>query len=155
MFETGIGEDREHSSSFCYISVPLYALKELWLSERSRNWISKDAIIQSCHYTLGGYKETIRVEVWYGYEVDGEHYAGRLIRDRVFGSVQEVVRQYPEGGSATVRVNPVSPAQSYLHSGLGYFEPFFVGLVSLGTIGILLFIIIALVIAPVFDHFAH
>jgi len=151
MFETGIGEDHEHSGSFCYISIPLYALREFWLSVRSKNWVSKEAVIQSCRRTLGGYKETIRVEVWYGYEVNGMHYAGRLIRDRGFGGVEKVVSRYPEGRNVMVRVNALNPCQSYLPSGLGYMEPFLVGLVSLATIGILLLI----VIAPILDHFSR
>ena len=38
MFDAEIGEDREHSGSFLYLSIPRYALRELWLSTRARNW---------------------------------------------------------------------------------------------------------------------
>ena len=151
MFETDIGEDREHSGSFCYVSVPLYAGRELWLSLRSRTWVPVECTIQSCYRTLGGYKETIRVDVWYGYEIGGNHYAGRMIRDRVLGGVQKVVDDYAQGKNAIARVNPDTPSQSYLPSGIGYLEPLFVGIVSLGTIAILSFILVSLILVG-FGH---
>jgi hypothetical protein len=149
MFETGVGEDRTHSGSLNYISVPLYALRELALSLRSRNWTSTNAVIQSCRHTLGGYQQTFRVEVWYSYEFDGKYFAGRVIRDRVLGGVEKVASQYVEGKSIPVLVNPLNPAQSYLRSGLGYAEPFFVGILSLISIGVLLLIVGTFIIMPI------
>jgi hypothetical protein len=138
MFDSDIGEDHEHSGSFAYISVPLYALRELWLSIRSRNWVPAHATIESCKRTRGGYQETIRVDVWYSYKVNGDYCTGRLIRDRGLGGVQKVVSRYPPGTDVIVRVNPADASQSYLPSGIGYLEPFLVGLVSLCAIGVLL-----------------
>jgi hypothetical protein len=153
MFDTDIGEDRQHSSSFAYISIPLYALRELWLSLRSREWVPVEATIQSCSRTVGGYRETIRVEVWYGYKVNGEHYAGHLIRDRGVGGVQRVVDSYPSGKTVLVRVNPENANESFLPSGIGYVEPFFVGIISLMTISILLLMVAGLIVAPIIDRF--
>lgn len=151
MFETGIGDDREHSGSFAYISVPFYALRELWISIRSRSWLPVKATIQSCNRTVGGYKETIRVEIWYRYKVNESHYSGHLIRDRVLGGVQKVVCQYPPDKDVLVKVNPADARESYLPSGIGYMEPFLVGIVSLCVIAILLFILSAF-FAPLINH---
>jgi hypothetical protein len=107
MFETGIGEDRAHSGSFDYISVPLYALRELALSLRSRNWTSTNATIQSCSRTLGGYQQRFRVEVWYSYEFDGKYFAGHLIRDRALGGVEKVAGQYVEGKREPCESSPI------------------------------------------------
>ena len=145
MFETDIGEDREHSASFLYFSVPWYALREVWLSIRARNWHRLNATIQDCHRTLGGTRETIRVEVWYGYQIEGKHYAGHLIRDRALGGVQKVIDQYSLGKAVMTLVNPKNPSESYLPSDLGYIEPFLVGILGLAMLVFLLTISAALI----------
>jgi hypothetical protein len=138
LFETGIGDNREHSGSFLYFSVPWFALREMRLSLRARSWSQVSATIQDCHRTLGGARETIRVEIWYGYQVEGRHYVGHLIRDRVLGGVQRVVDRYPVGKSVMALVNPQNPNESYLPSGLGYVEPFLVGTTAVAIVAILL-----------------
>jgi Protein of unknown function (DUF3592) len=138
LFETDIGDDREHSGSFLYLSVPWYALREIRLAIPARNWRQVSATIQDCHRTRGGTKETIRVEIWYGYQVEGRHYAGRLIRDKVLGGVQKVIDRYPLGENVMALVNPERPDESYLPSGLGYLEPLLVAIVSLAMLAILL-----------------
>jgi hypothetical protein len=145
LFDTDIGEDREHSASFLYTSVPWYALKEMLLSVRARNWNRANATIQSSHRTIGGTRETVRVEIWYGYEIDGRHYAGRLIRERVLWGVQKVIDRYPEGRNVVALVNPLRPNESYLPSGLGYIEPILVGITCLGPLAILLGILAAMI----------
>lgn len=157
MFDTDVGLDNDHSSSFAYISIPRYALRELWLAARSRSWVPVEAIVQSCHRTLGGYRETIRVEVWYGYKMNEAHYAGRLIRDTGFylGKVRKIVDHCPPGKTVFVRVNPGRPDQSYLPSGMGYLEPFVMGIVSLGTIVILSAMVFVFLLGPIINHFLH
>ena len=85
--------------------------------------------------------------------MDGRTFMGHLTRDSVFGGTDIVVGKYGEGDRVMVRVNPENPEQSYLASEMGYMEPFFVGIVSLGTILILSLIAFAFVIGPIIDHF--
>lgn len=151
MFETDIGEDREHSASFLYLSVPRFALRELWLSIRARHWMDVEATIQSSTRTKGGTRETIRVDVWYGYKYDERHYAGHLIRDRVLGGVKKVLDRYPEGTRVMVAVNPQEPDKSYLPSGLGYIEPILVAVTGIGFLFLFLWIFAALIITS-FQH---
>ncbi len=148
MFETDIGEDREHSGSFLYLSIPRFALREALLSIRARNWTRVNAVIQSSHRTLGGYKETIRVEVWYGYQLDGKHYAGHLVRDTClyYWAVRKVMDTCSEGTNIPVLVNPLRPSESYLASGLGYVEPLMMGILGVGSLAILLGIPAALIL---------
>ena len=147
MFDTDIGDDCEHSSSFLYLSVPLYALREVLFAIRARGWTGVNATIQESHRTLGGYRETIRVEIWYGYQIDGRHYAGRLIRDRVLWGVKEVADRYSRGKNVTAWVNPVDPNESYLPSGIGYFEPVLIAIVDIGILVALLGIPAALFVS--------
>jgi len=122
VFETDIGEDHDHSSSFAYISIPQYALRELWLSRRSKNWVPAEATIESSHRTVGGYKETIRVEVWYGFTVNDRHYAGHLIRDTCFyySSLQRVMDRYSSGeeGACAIQSGESSGILSSIRHGL-------------------------------------
>jgi len=85
------------------------------------------------------------VEVWYAYQIDGRHYAGHIIRDKVLWGVQKVIDRYPEGKHVLALVNPIRPSESYLASGLGYIEPILVGIVPLGFLAILLSMVAALV----------
>jgi|SRR6185437_2280613 len=151
MFETDIGEDNEHSSSFLYLSVPRFALRELWLSMRARHWMDVEATIQSSTRTKGGTRETIRADVWYGYKYEERHYAGHLIRDRVLGGVKKVLDRYPEGTKVTVAVNPREPDKSYLPSGLGYIEPILVAITGLGFLALFSWILASLIIMS-FQH---
>src|SRR5487761_291427 len=146
MFETDIGEDHEHSASFLYLSVPRYALRELWLSLRARHWTDVEATIQSSTRTKGGTRETIRVDVWYGYKYEERHYAGHLIRDRVLGGVRKVLDRCPEGKKVVASVNPHEPDKSYLPSGLGYIEPILVAVTGIGFLFLFLWIFAALII---------
>jgi hypothetical protein len=137
MFDTDVGEDREHSASFLYFTVLGYAVREAWLATRARDWTGVEATVQSRYRSKGGTRETMRVEVWYGYQFHGSHYAGRLIRDRALGPVQKVFDLYPEGKKVLVRVNPEKPQESYLSSGLGYIEPTLVGFLWLALLYLL------------------
>ena len=137
MFDTGIGDEREHSSSFLYLSVPLYALREILFAIRARDWTRVNATIQESRRTLGGCRETIRVEIWYGYRIDGRHYAGRLIRDRVLWGVKKVIDRYSLGTNVAAWVNPADPNESYLPSGIGYFEPLLIAIVDIGVLVVL------------------
>ena len=146
MFESDIGEDREHSGSFVFYFCTRFTPYGSCGSQHDPEIrVPVKATIQSCNHTVGGYQETIRVEIWYSYRLNESDYAGRLIRDRVLAGVRKVVNQYPPDKDVFVRVNPADASESYLPSGIGYVEPFFVGVVSLGTIAILMFILSAFV----------
>jgi uncharacterized protein DUF3592 len=147
LFETDIGEEREHTGSFMYLSIPYFALREYWLSRRSKQWLSVSATVESAHRSRGGYRETIRGELWYSYSLYGEEHSGRVVRDSAFsaGKIDVLTEEYEPGQNIIVRVNPRDPSQSYYPSGLGFVEPLIVGVISLGATVVFLIVILTVV----------
>src|SRR6185312_13692246 len=89
--ERDIGEEREHTGGFMYLSIPYFAVREYWLSWRSKRWLSLRATVESTHRSRGGYKETIRGELWYSYTLNGEQHSGRVVRDCGFHPEQSML----------------------------------------------------------------
>jgi uncharacterized protein DUF3592 len=150
MFETDLEGGREHTGSFMYLSVPYYWLREFIQSRRAACWSSAIATVESTSRSAGGYKETIRAELWYSYEFEGQHFSGRIVRDCGFngGAVNRLVA-HAVGERITIRVNPEKPTQSYFPSGFGWIEPLIIGFVS--VVGTCLVLLIFLV--PIIDYF--
>jgi hypothetical protein len=92
------------------------------------------------------YEETIRVELWYSYSLNGEAYSGRVVRDCGFstGKINSLI-EHERGETIYVRVNPRDPSQSYFPSGLGFVEPL---IVAFG-IGGLVSIVIATIVSAI------
>ena len=148
MFETDIGEQQEHTGSFMYLSIPLLAAREFLLSLRSRRWLSVPAIVESTHRSRGGYRETIRGELWYSYSLNGEQHSGRIVRDCGFSfrKINALVG-HDRGQTIHVRVNQLDPSQSYYPSGLGYIEPVIIGAICGGGTLLLVSMMISTVLS--------
>ena len=143
MFETDIDEGRDHTGSFLYLSIPLYWYRELLLSHRAKHWQLMEARIESASRSVGGYQETIRLEVRYSYTFNGDWYSGYLVRDTCFPfGVKAALARYREANRVQIWVNPDNPNESYLPSGLPWIEPFLTSFVSFGCVALFLFIII-------------
>ena len=151
LFETDVGDTGEHTGSFLYLSIPYYWVRELWLASRARHWQLMEATVESARRSLGGYKETIRLEIWYSYHFNEQQYSGRLVRDLGFTwGVSAALQRYPRGARVPVYVNPRVPDESYLPSGLGSVQPLLIGIVSLGSLALLLLIVIGGVLSLIF-----
>ena len=81
MFDTDIDQNREHTGSFMYLSIPCFWIREVWLAAHAKHWQLLEATIESAYRSIGGYEETIRLDIWYSYSFDGQFYSGRLVRD--------------------------------------------------------------------------
>jgi uncharacterized protein DUF3592 len=149
MFETDIGDTQEHTGSFLYFSIPWYWWRELVLKHRAKDWQLVEGTIESAVRSLGGYRETVRVEIWYSYTFDGHWYSGRTIRDTCFnfGAIRAAMARCQKGSRAAVRVNPKNPGESYLPSGLGWLEPLLTSFLSIGCLALLLWILLTGIIS--------
>jgi len=109
------------------------------------------ATIESAQRSQGGYKETVRLDVVYSYAFSGQWYSGRMVRDTCFsiGAVNAAIDQYARGRVATVRVNPRNPRQSYLPSGLGWFEPLLMSFVSVGSLVLVVGILLSEILSAI------
>jgi hypothetical protein len=144
MFETDIDDPGEHTGSFLYLSIPYFWIRELWFAAQAKHWQLIEATIESAHRSLGGYKETIRLEIWYSYTFDAQSYSGKVIRDVGFSwGISAALERYPKGSRVPVHVNPDNPSQSYLPSGLGWVQPFLMAFISVGSLALLLMIVVA------------
>lgn len=133
-----------------YLSIPYFAAREYWLSLRSKQWPSVPASVESTHRSRGGYKETIRGELWYSYSLNGEEYSGRVVRDCGFSPEKvNALIQHERGQTISVRVNPRDPSQSYYPSGLGFVEPVMIGAVGITGTFLLMFIVIGTVLSAI------
>ncbi|HET9741344.1 MAG TPA: DUF3592 domain-containing protein [Terriglobales bacterium] len=155
MFETDIDGTAEHTGSLFYLSVPCFWLRELWLAHAARQWQVIEATIESSHRSLGGSRETIRLEVWYSYHFQGQYYSGRLVRDSCFsyGSVNRAIARYKGGTRAYIHVDPHNPARSYLPSGMGWLEPLLMVFVSFGSVALIVAIVLAGILSAVGSKF--
>jgi hypothetical protein len=151
VFETDIDEQREHTGSFMYMSIPYFAVREYWLAWRSKDWMSVPATVESTHRSRGGYKETIRGELWYSYALDGEEYSGHVVRDCGFspGKIKALMEGHTRGQTIYVRVNPRNPSQSYYPSGLGFVEPAMIGVISIGSTVLIAVMMIVLIVSAI------
>jgi Protein of unknown function (DUF3592) len=150
MFETDLEGGREHTGSFMYLSIPYYWLREVVQSLRAGRWNSAIATVESTYRSKGGYEETIRAELWYSYEFEGQHFSGRIVRDCGFnsGAVNNLVA-HSVGERIVIRVNPEKPTQSYFPSGFGWIEPLIIGFISIGGTCL----VVLSVLVPIIDHF--
>jgi hypothetical protein len=151
LFETDIGQQQEHTGSFMYLSIPYFAAREYWLSWRAKRWLRIPATVESTHRSRGGYKETIRGELWYSYSLNGEEYSGRVIRDCGFspGKINALVDEHERGQNIYVHVNPRNPSQSYYPSGLGFLEPVMIGAVGIGGTLLLILMVLATILSAI------
>ena len=153
MFETVEDQTRtssDHSGSFMYWSIPFYWLRERRLSKKSIHWIPSAGVVESSHRTKGGYKQTIRAEMWYSYSFGGKNYRRHAIRDCCWAlnSANRLVGEHQPGQKIKILVNLENPAQSYCSSGFGWVEPFLTLFLSgLGTL-LLISIVIGAGIIP-------
>lgn len=150
MFEQ-IGEQQEHTGSFMYLSIPYFAAREYWLSRRAKRWPSARATVESTYRSRGGYRQTIRGELWYSYSVNGQEYSGRVARDCGFspGKINALTEEHERGQTISVHVNPSNPSQSYYPSGLGFVEPVIIGAIGIGGTLLLALIVIATILSAV------
>ena len=132
MFETTTQSANDHSGSFMYWSVPYYWIRELRLSKKSERWTSAEGVVESTHRTKGGYKGTIRAELWYSYTFESKSYRGHVIRDCCFApsEANRLVEQ-EVGQKISILVNSKNPEESYYPSGFGSVEPFLMLFLSL------------------------
>lgn len=150
MFETDIGEWKEHTGSFFYLSIPLYWYRELILSRKAKHWQLMEATIESARRSLGGYRETVRLEVRYSYSLNGEWYSGYLVRDMGFTfGLKDALNRYREGSRVQIWVNPDKPDQSYLPSGLPWIEPLLMSFISFGCVALFVGIILEIAISAI------
>jgi hypothetical protein len=127
LFETDL-EQEEHTSSFLYLSIPRFAIREYRLKKKVRDWTAITGTVESAHRSVGGYRETIRGELWYSYAFAGEQYSGHVIRDSgCSGSAATRLAEFERGQAIVVFVNPGNPKESYFPSGFGFAEPILVG----------------------------
>ncbi len=148
--EDQIRAGSDHSASFMYCSIPYYWLRERRLAQESIHWVPGTAVIESSHRTKGGYKETIRAELWYSYSFGGETYRGHVIRDCCWApsSANNLVDENEPGKKIDILVNPERPDQSYYSSGFGWVEPFLTLFLSAGGTLLVIAIVIGVGIIP-------
>jgi hypothetical protein len=112
------------------LTVPALWIKELWLRQKTKDGCSTDAKVELVQRTrfgfLGG---AARAELRYSYEFQGRQYSGRVTRDFKFDSAKadSLVYDHQVGEKITIRVNPEAPEISYCPSGMGIFDPIFLG----------------------------
>lgn len=151
LFETDIDDTKEHTGSFLYLSIPYYWLRELKLAFQAKQWQLLEATIESAHRSLGGYQQTIRLEIWYSYSFNGQSYSDHLIRDTGFSwGIKTALGRYPKGSRVPIRVNPYNPDESYLPSGLNWIEPLLMSVVSFGSLALILAIVANAIISAIF-----
>jgi hypothetical protein len=152
--EIELDRSREHSGSFFYWSIPLYWIREMRLVRKAVGWVPVEATVESAHRTKGGYKQTIRAEMYYQYSFRGELFSGHVIRDTCWAvaCANALVDDHPSGQKIDVRVNPKKPEESYYPSGFRSLEPFLTLWLSLGCTILVAAIITVFLIIPMVER---
>ena len=119
--------------TFLNLSVPSLWLRELWLRHKTKGGLTVVGKIEMVRRTRSGLIDAARAELSYSYESVGRQYVGRVVRDFRFDSAgaDRLVYDHHVGEKLPILVNPEAPEISYFPSGLGLFDPFFLGLRAL------------------------
>lgn len=124
------------------ISMLWWAVRELFLRNRTRHGISVPATVESTLRSRAGYRSAARAELRYSYEYRGAVYSGRAVRDFITGAktADALAIGHRHGEQIAVLVDPNDPRLSYFPSGFGFVEAFVLGGISLFVVAFLLWV---------------
>jgi hypothetical protein len=133
--------------TYMNFSVLIWWLREIWLRYRTRNGLQVDAIIASTQRTRPRIRLASRAEMVYTYELRGQQYAGKVVRDFLYdrAKADSLVYDHHAAERIPIRISQDDPSISYFQSGLGIFDPVAVGLPAL-----LFWIVLIMIILHIF-----
>lgn len=119
--------------TYLNLSVPALWVRERWLRHKTLGGIPVEGIIESVQRTRSRLGGAARAELSYSYELQGQLYSGRVVRDFSFDSAKadSLVYDNHVGEKLPILVCRQSPEISYYPSGIGIFDPIALGLQSL------------------------
>ena len=109
-------------NTYLNLTVPLFAIRELWLRAKTRNGNLIPAQVESTLRTRKVYRSAARAELQYSYDFEGNRYTGRAVRDFTFNrkAAYALTFGHSKGQHIMVRVDPDNPSLSYFPSGFGW-----------------------------------
>jgi hypothetical protein len=118
--------------TYLNLSVPALWIREQWLRHMTQGGVEVEGQIESAQRTRSRFWAA-RAELKYAYQFEGQQYSGRVVRDFSFDSAKadSLVYDHHVGERLTVLVRRQTPEISYYPSGIGVFDPIFLGLRSL------------------------
>jgi len=138
--------------TYLHASVLFYAIREMWLRDKTREGVSVTAIVSLAYHTQPVSKQARRAEMLYSYEYRGDRFEGRVIRDYFLNSkaANALANDFCPGQQITVKIVPNQPHISYFPSGFGFIEAFTTGLIFPGLILVAtLFLVLSLTFAMI------
>jgi hypothetical protein len=120
------------------LSVPFWALRELWLKHKTSGGIPIEATISMVQRTGSRNRSASRVELLYSYEFQGGQYDGRVVRDfNLSDAADSFAYDHHRGEKLHIIVCRNDPKISYYPSGLGFIQAILLGVLYSLVIGFL------------------